>query len=194
MFARRALQRRLSGLRTILPEEAVSRLAARVNQPSEDRLAAIWEIVILHGLSLHGTLRSEKPLASGRRPDITFENGAVQFTADVACVSDKGLEEKNPYRELADLIEAAKTKLGLAIGGVDLRVKSKNLVNGRGTRVVLRLPPRKVLRTFVREKILPRLRAQIDAGRRVYHIAIDDEEAGLDLTIDPAKSPYCLSG
>lgn len=192
IYPRRALQRRLNELREVLDGEAVDKLAVRLNRAGKDRIAAMWEVVVLHGLSKCGTLHNEAALASGRRPDIDFEQGALRFTADVTTVSDEGLDKDNPYQELSDLIESAKRKLNLPIGGLDLVVRAKHDHTKRGTRTMLMLPPRAKLQEFVRQTIVPQLREQIDAGMPVLRIAIDDGDIGLDVTIDPTKSPYSL--
>jgi hypothetical protein len=190
IFARRALQRCLNELREAFNGDAVDKLAARLNRPGKDRLAAMWEAVVFHALAKHGTLRNEVPLPSGRCPDLSFDDGALRFTADITVVSDEGLDDDNPYDELSDLIEAAKTKLGLPIGGLDLQVKSKDHHSARGIRTTLRLPPRSELPAFVRDRIMPSIRSQMSAGEKLLRITIDDDEAGVDITIDPTKSPY----
>lgn len=154
----------------------------------------MWEVAVLHALADSGMLRSEVPLASGSRPDAFFDNGDLRFTADITTVSDEGLDDGNPFFELSALIEKEKTKLGLPIGGVDLRVKSMDHRTGRGTRTVLRLPPRNQLGAFVRNEIVPQLRDQIRAGEWPLRVAIDSDDAGLDITINPAKSPYSQGG
>jgi uncharacterized protein YecT (DUF1311 family) len=190
IFARRTLQRRLDELRATFDSDAVVKLAARLNRPGKDRIAAMWEVAVLHALSKCGPLRNEAPLSSGRRSDVSFDNGALRLIADITSVSDEGLDDDNPYFELSERIEKAKTKLGLPIGGVDLRVKSRHHRSARGTRTVLSLPPRKQLDAFVRDQVVPQLRAQMDAGENLLQIAIDDDEVGLDITIDPLRSPY----
>ena len=55
---------------------------------------------------------------------------------------------------------------------------------------MLLLPPRKTLQAFVQQTIVPQLREQIDAGNTVLHIAIDGDDLRLDITINPAGSPY----
>ncbi|MDD4617109.1 MAG: hypothetical protein PHW76_08390 [Alphaproteobacteria bacterium] len=190
MFARRALQRRLNELRETLGNNAVDKLAARLNKPSSDRMAAMWEVVVLHGLMRCGTLQHETPLSSGHRPDVTFENDKVRFIADITAVSDEGLDNNNPYFELSRLVEKEKTKLGLAIGGVDLRVKSREQPCGRGSRTVLRLPPRAQLQSFVTKRIIPQLKKQMNSNEKVLRVKIDDENAGIDLIINPTGSPY----
>lgn len=194
IYPRRALQRRLNELRGVLDAEAVDKLAEHLNRAGKQRIAAMWEVVVLHGLSKCGTLKNEVALSSRRRPDIGFEHGALRLTADVTAVSDEGLDKENPYDELSQLVENAKRKLKLPIGGLDLRVLSKHERTKRGTRTVLLLPPRAKLQAFVQQIIVPELRKQIEAGEAVLRIAIDDEDIGLDITIDPAKSPYSSVG
>lgn len=194
IYQRRALQRRLDELRNVLDGEAVDKLAERLNRADRDRGAAMWELVVLHGLSRCGFLQNEVALASLRRPDILFDQGALRLTADVTAVSDEGLDKDNPYYELSQLIEAAKNKLKLPIGGVDLRVQSKHESTRRGTRTVLLLPSQGKLQEFVRQRIVPQLRAQMTAGEFPLRVAIDDDDVGLDITIDPTKSPYSTCG
>ncbi|MES0202782.1 hypothetical protein [Mesorhizobium sp. LNHC209A00] len=194
IFARRALQRRLNDLRSTLDGAAVDLLAARLNQPGRDRLAAMWEVAVLHALASFGTLRSEEPLPSGRRPDAVFDNNDLRFTADITTVSDEGLDDKNPFFDLSELIEKEKNRLGLPIGGLDLRVKSKDHRSARGVQTVLRLPPRKRLSEFVRDEIVPQLRDQMRASEKVLRIAIDTDDVGLEITIDPEKSPFSGGG
>jgi hypothetical protein len=184
------VQRRLDELRVTLYEDAISKLAARLNRPGKDRLAAMWEVAILHALSKLGDLGNEVTLASGRRPDVVFANGGLTFTADITTVSDDGLDEQNPYEELRKLIEACKIRLGLKIGGMDLRVGSRREQTARGTRTVLRLPDRRRLSEFVRDQIEPRLRQQIDEGKEVLHVGIEDAHVTIQVTVDPRKSPY----
>lgn len=190
IYQRRALQRRLDELRGVLGAEVVEKLADRLNRAGSDQVAAMWEVVVLHGLSKCGTLRNEVALASGRRPDIGFENDALRMTADVTAVSDEGLDKDNPYDELSELIEGAKRKLKLPIGGLDLRVRSRHDRTKRGTRTVLLLPERGKLQAFVQQAIVPQLRDQMAAGESVLRVAIDDHNVGIDITIDPTKSPY----
>lgn len=192
IFTRRALQRRLAELRATIGAEAVDRLAARLNRPGADRVAAMWEVAILNGLG--STIRNEAALPSGRRPDVYYDDGVLRFVADVTAVSDEGLDDQNPYSELTGLIEEEKKRLGLPMGGLDVRVRSSQRSSKRGSRTVLRLPPRNKLAAFVRDQIVPRLREQIDAGERMLKVDIDDEHAGLEVSIDTAGSRYSTGG
>lgn len=190
IYQRRALQRRLNELREALGGEAVNKLAERLNRAGNDRVAAMWEVVVFHGLSKYGRLQNEVALASSRRPDILFEDGSLQLTADVTAVSDDGLDKNNPCQELSQLIEAAKDRLKLPSGGLDLRIRAKHEDTKRGAHMVLLLPPRGKLQEFVNQTIVPKLREQMAAGTFPLHIEIDDEDVSLDITIDPTKPPY----
>jgi hypothetical protein len=174
----------------LLSDEKVNKLAERLNRAGKDRVAAMWELVVLHGLSKCGHLENEVALASFRRPDILFKQDEMRLTADVTAVSDEGLDKNNPFFELSQLIESAKNKLQLPIGGLDLRVRAKHETTKRGTRTVLLLPPREKLQEFVRQMIVPQLREQMATSTFPLRITIDDEDVGLDVTIDPTKSPY----
>ncbi|WP_244546024.1 hypothetical protein [Aureimonas phyllosphaerae] len=184
----------MNELRDVLGEKAVDGLVHRLNRPGKDRLAAMWETVVLHALSNVGKLESEVELASGRRPDIKLEASGLLITADVTAVSDDGLDNDNPYLELSHQVEKAKRRLGLPIGGLDLQVRARHKKTSRGTQTVLLLPPKKQLDTFVRDCIVPQLRNQIEAGERVLRVSIDDEDVGIDVTVDPDRSPYISMG
>ncbi|MBY5427876.1 hypothetical protein [Rhizobium leguminosarum] len=194
IFARRALQRRLRELRAKIGDSAVDGIVARLNLPGRDRIAAMWEVVVLHGLAACGDLASEQPLPSGRRPDAWFDNGHLRFIADVTTASDEGLDKQNPYSRLSEIIERAKGKLGLPIGGVNVQVYSRAHESSRGKRTFLKLPPIGKLETFVKDDLMPRFREQLDAGEAVLRVSIDDDLLGLDIEIDPSKSPYSSVG
>jgi hypothetical protein len=190
IFSRRALQRRLNGLRAMLGDPVSDKLVARLNQPGRDRIAAMWEVVVLHALAPLGTLTSEVPLASGRRPDITFASVGVSFTADVTAISDEGLDELNPVNFFATEIEKLKTRLKLPVGGLNLSVRERTVVSNRGRRRVLQLPPRRAIPNFIKAKIEPVLRNQISEGQEVLHLDYQDAEIGFNLVIDPKRTPY----
>ena len=194
IFARRALQRCLDDLRAAIGHSAVDGLATRLNQPGRDRLAAMWEVVVLHGLSRCGTVQNEVPLPSGRRPDVAFNSAKLSFTADITTASDESLDKNNPYFELSQLIEAAKTRLGFPIGGLDIQVKSTRTKTARGEKTVLRLPKRARLREFVQTVIVPEMRNRKRDGYRAFKITIDDETAGVEVSYDPSKGPFSGGG
>jgi len=193
IFSQRALQRRLEELRRVLPAEAIDQFVARLNRRNRDRMAAMWEVVIIHALSQQGRLTLEQPLETGRRPDIVFD-GSIAFTTDVTSISDEGLDEANPVHELMDKIEKAKSRLGLPIGGMDLQVGSREIVTRRGAKRSLRLPSRGRLDDLIQISVVPALRAQMAAGATVLRLEVDEDDIAFNLTIDPSRTPYSSGG
>lgn len=190
IFARRAIQNRLNELRAIIGDEATRKLAGRLNKPGKDRLAAMWEVVTLYGLSEFGTLQHEISLETGRKPDISFKSNDFEITADVRTVSDDGLHEKNPAQRLSDLIHEEQTRLGLTLGGVDLQIDRREHQTSRGVKTGLCLPESNRLPELVRDQIVPKLKEQIEAGASVLRVSIKNEKTSLRITIDPGKAPY----
>lgn len=188
IYERRALQRRLNELRPVLGD-VVDHLARRLNTPGNDRVAAMWETAVFHGLAKFGALDSEVVLPTGRRPDVQLTVGELHITVDITAVSDDGLDEQNPFQELMWQIEAIKTKRGLPSGSLDLQVRHKVERSRRGSRRVLRLPNRNALPEFVRTKISPLIRNGTSAKTFPLHIAIESDDAGIDITIDPSLTP-----
>lgn len=194
IFARRAIQARLTKLRPTIGAPAVDGLVKRLNTVGADRMAAMWEVLVLHALGTCGDLRHEVPLASGRQPDIEFDNGTLRFTADITCVSDDGLDDNNPYTRLSEEIRDMLIRMGMPGGGVHLRVKSTRTTNRRGSKTVLRLPPKARLRAFVQNRIEPELKRQRRAEAPLLKISIDDQEAGLDLMVNTLNTQSSSGG
>lgn len=194
IFARRAIQKRLDDLRAVVGDEPVDGIVARLNVPGRDRLAAMWEVAVFHGLSQVGAFETERALSTEKRPDVWFSSSGISFIADVTTASDEGLSDQNPHADLVALIEKEKNKLGLPMGGLEMQVHSRREVRSRGIRTFLKLPAKAKIPNFIRNEVTPRLREQLASGASILRIAIDDEEVEMDIVIDPAKSPYVSYG
>lgn len=109
-------------------------------------------------------------------------------------MSDRGLIEENPYEEFSTALEQLKRKLGLPIGGSDLRIGSQWQPVRGGEQVRLRMPSRKRIQEFMKARVEPALREQIAAGLAFLHIHVLDEEFDVRITIDPSNSPYNTGG
>ena len=150
----------------------------------------MWEVVVLHSLSEHGMLQNEAPLGSGRRPDVAFANSNLSFTADITTISDEGLDERNPHRELTGLMMKVKARLGLKGAGMDIRIRARSEQTSGGSRTVLLLPEHRYLQTMIKEKIEPQLRAQIAAGQQILYVVIENENTAIEVRIDPGEPPF----
>src|SRR5258708_7381587 len=101
MFARRVLQAMVDHLVAHLPLEAAKKLAHELNRQSSSALGFEWETALLFGFAHIGKIDYEVPSSQGSRPDLTFVERSetpIRFTADIATVSDDGLEDENPTR------------------------------------------------------------------------------------------------
>lgn len=116
IFARRVFQRMLDHLAPRLPYEAREKLAHELDRQDSSALGFEWELALLFGLSHVGNVEYETPSPEGSRPDIIFvENSQtpLRFTADIATVSDEGLEKDNPATRLSLALIRLKQKYGL---------------------------------------------------------------------------------
>lgn len=126
IFSRRAVQEALNQLRKRMDSPSINNLAKRLNTPGKVRISAMWEVIIIASLQRLGNVECEQELSSGRRPDIFFDNGnGLEFFADITCISDENLDKENPIEHFHKTLLDAISKLGLPLGGHDLRVESK---------------------------------------------------------------------
>jgi|TARA_R100000501_G_C2630688_1_gene126170 hypothetical protein len=194
IFSRRSIQDRLDAIRDTVPSGWFSELVERLNKPSRDRLAALYELVVIHGLLSVGEVRIEVEQPSGKRPDVTFVSPQVNFVADVTSVSDAGLDEANPYEGLSELVETLKNKIHMPIGGVDIQIGARTERKGRGQQTRLQMPDRSDLGEFFKAHVEPEIRRQHELGRYPIKFQITDNATEIAVTIDPSKGPYSFGG
>ncbi len=150
--------------------------------------------MVVHGLNQVGSVAVEAEQVNGKNPDIEYAGLGISFVADVTTVSDAGLDKKNPYEDLSNLVESLKTKLGMPIGGVDIRIGSSRERKDRGEQTTLQMPNRSSLRQYFKTAIEPEIRQQHRSGQCPIRVDIVDEETEISVSIDPAKSPYSSGG
>jgi hypothetical protein len=191
IFSRRAIQERLNQLRERLQSDEIDSLAKRLNEVGRSRISAMWEVMIISSLLRLGRVEIEPELSSGRRPDILFDdNKGVVFFADITCVSDEGVDKENPIEFFNKCLMESIARLGFPRGGHGCRVESKRITTSRGQKIVLRLPEYSDIPKFISENIEPKLKDQLNTGERYIKILIDDEQAGLSLTIDTVGDQF----
>lgn len=185
IFTRRSIQTHLDDLKNFVSHRAVEELAARLNIPGKDRLAAMWEVVILSAFARHGAIDYEKALDSGKKPDVQFRGrDGLDFIADVTCISDEGLDKDNPIDFLYKNILLTAKRLNLPPGGINLQVKGAQKESSRGVRTTLKLPKHGEIPRFVKQVIEVEFKRQLKQGNKKLHLQIDDEEASILLSIE----------
>jgi len=146
LFARRHLQRVLNENAAFLSRKQLSAICDLLNTVRDDYLATEWEQVILNTASKVGVVQYEPRLAGYRTPDLQFQanDPLVQFIADVATASDKGLRKLNPVDVLHDEFWRHLRKRKLFMGRFDVQVDAypNSVYRGSEEKVRLKLPNR----------------------------------------------------
>lgn len=173
VFSRRAIQSKLELLESVLSEEQHAKLVDRLNRLGRERLAAMWEVVFLQALSDVAKIHHEVALSDGRRPDFAFgfdyQGVRLPIVGDIACVSDSGLDARNPFDKFGYEIARLAHKYGLDPNHFRHDVHGEQVGKWPRQRMRLLLPTgqaftdlvRDVVEPFVRELALsPRATAQ----------------------------------
>jgi len=116
VFSRRAIQRMLDGLADVATSHQLDNWVARLNRSGDDRLPAVWEVAVSYALRQVGSVKHEHPLPNGSTPDILFTfpgDDKPGLVMDVACVSDRGLHNRNPVDHFDSELVRLATKMGI---------------------------------------------------------------------------------
>ena len=175
IFARRSIQRFVNRLSVTLPREAIEKLVRNMNRNDHASLDFEWEVSVLFALSRIGKIDYEADHGGKSRADATFRlpgQDTVCFVADIATVSDRGLEEENPIPMLSSFLHEKARSLGLS-GGLQYRVEGDLIGKRFGNRKVkLAMPNNKKLRAYLDKHVTPRLCEIRDAGLETSDIPI----------------------
>lgn len=160
VFSRRAMQARINDLVQTLSPAQLTAIISRLNAMDATRLHAMWELVILHGLSQAGYMKHEQALPSGRCPDfhwaITNQAGeALTIVGDITTISDEGLEAKNPLKYIREEIFRLATKFGLNYGSFRIDVRGEVTGSRHRSRMRLMLPERSEISEFIKNEFEP---------------------------------------
>lgn len=147
IFSRRILQRMVNENAQFLFEGQTKKHVQQLNRMSKDMtLAYEWEVVLLNALSKVGTVHHERSFGGGRYADIYFEpfdNTNASFVADITAISDKGVDENNPYEALSNELHKLVKECGLRANSFNLKVgRHPGPAFKGGSKVKLKLPGR----------------------------------------------------
>jgi hypothetical protein len=105
IFSRRSLQRLINENSEFLSRRHTRKHIERLNlMEHELTLATEWEVVLINSFFKRGKVDHERTFG-GYRPDIDWESRDKpnhNFIADITAVSDKGLDQQNPYNALLE--------------------------------------------------------------------------------------------
>lgn len=123
IFSRRVIQHLIDeNARFLLPRQTKEHIR-RLNSADESSLDAEWEVVLLNALSKLGKVVHVPDF--GSRPDIYFVSEAEPtqpFIADIATISDRGLEGRYPVRALWDRLMKIVRERGLMNNSFFLKI------------------------------------------------------------------------
>lgn len=184
MFARRSLQRMLDHLAAHLPAEARMKLAHELNRQSTSALGFEWETGLLFAFCHIGKVEYEASSTGGSKPDITFAEDAqnsIRFAADIATVSDEGLEEDNPAADLSLALIDLRQKYGLP-GSTHCKINGEATGKRFGDRKMrLKLPLRHKIGELLKKHVAPEFKRARDEKLLTVTVAIN--EPGVEVAI-----------
>ena len=128
-----------------LSERQLKTLLSRLNGGDPRGIvSAEWELVVMNGLSKLGKIEYEPGPPNSTKPDVAFRldpQGAPLFVADISAVSDRGIHDANPIKDLQlELWKEVEDK-GLEPRCFSLKVGAAASYKG-GDKVRLRIPPK----------------------------------------------------
>jgi hypothetical protein len=187
MFARRSLQRLLNDLKDKLSPAACRKLAHELDRQDASALGYEWELGLLFALSRAGTVAYEAESHSGlRRPDIAFAEteGPIRFVADVATVSDAGLEAENPVMRFSRSLNQLKRRFGLP-GSLNYHVAgTTDGPSYRNRKTRLKLPKVSELDRFLAEHVGPEFQRIAEEKRTTATIVVNEPGVEFSVTYD----------
>lgn len=198
VFSRRALQRSINRLSATLERRQLASIADRLNRPGDARLPAMWELVLLDALAQVGSLRHEGQLPNGRRPDFeltaTTSNGeGLLIVGDVATVSDAGLNEQNPVKDLGAELSRLAIKAGLDPHHFGYDVRGGRVGPYGDARVKLFLPAKAQLLALMGKEVTPWIRRLTRSPQQPDRFEYVAPGVVFSLTYDP-KQRYARGG
>jgi hypothetical protein len=126
IFSRRTLQRLINENAEFLSTKQLRIHVESLNKADEHSLGAEWEVVLLNVFSKLGTVTHEPRL--GSRPDLHFAScvdTSQEFIADIATVSDRGVDDRFPIQALSVRFGDIIYKRGLNRSAFSLKVGSE---------------------------------------------------------------------
>lgn len=185
------MQKCIDHLATVIDSAHMASIVDRLNDPGNQRLPTMWELVILDALSRAGKLRHEISLASGRRPDFelkaSVEDHDLLIVGDIAAVSDSGLDEQNPIDEFGKELNRLVGKAGLNPCNFSYRVRGDRVGRFGDGRMRLYLPKRGDLPAVMKRAIAPWLTQIVSSPNQTDHFDYAYDDVRFSLAYDPAQ-------
>ena len=190
VFSRRAMQARINDLAKTLTSTQLASIIDRLNAKEATRLHVMWELVILHGLSLAGHLEHEQALPNGRCPDIRLtinkQNGdELTIIGDITTISDDGLDAQNPLKYVTEEVFRLATKFGLNPGSFLINVRGETAGPRHRSRMRLMLPEKSKISSFIKKEVEPWIHSIREAPTIKSRLDRTENNTNLKVVYDP---------
>ena len=144
IFSKRTLQTLINQNSSFLTKEQLLRHINGLNRCNEGSISLEWEVVLLNAFNKVGKLTYEPTLAGKSRPDLLFGHSTgTELLADIATVSDRGLEAENPLEPFLSELTRMRNKYGLKQGSFSWKIEGQREGPFRDQKMKLDLPPRR---------------------------------------------------
>jgi hypothetical protein len=168
----------------VLTARQLRELVQRLNVAGSASIDAEYELAALLGFSHIGRVTHAPDNLGAKRPDVLLRSECGELVADVTCVSQQSLTDREPARLLRDEFLRLIAQHGLPGTKFHLQIARTEEGEYRDRRVALTLPGNARIKQFL-QKHVPILAEKISQRdkRQQYHI----QESGMDVvvTYDP---------
>jgi hypothetical protein len=156
-------------------------------------LAYEWEVVLLNALSRVGKVVHERDFGGRRYADIYFEaldNPKANFVADITAISDKGVDENNPYEALSNMLHKMVKESGLRANSFNLRVgRHPGPAFKGGPKVKLKVPGRaRFSQTIFGKEFELFIRRILKNPQRVDRYEVKTADADVEISYVPNQT------
>ncbi len=143
IFSRRTIQRLIFENASFTLRKDLKEQVHKLNDVPVQFIATEWEIILLNVLSKLGNVEHHKKFEGTSNIDIYYsdrKNTDESFIADIATISDKGRNEKNPVEELDYWLSKITEDRGFDSNNFELHISGKRGYKFNGTITELKIP------------------------------------------------------
>ena len=188
IFSRRILQELINKNAALLTKEQLVRQVKSLNASDSHSLATEWEIILIYAFSLFGRVDYESD-SGGRKPDLEFlsKDGQVSFLADIATVSDAGLEDENPLEDLQNEFVRRVRKVGLNADNFSWSLSSQQLGSGSNKKIKLKIPKKGSYQEVFNESFRSFIAAIAQAPESQHSFSIKTDSGDVAMAYNPGQ-------
>lgn len=192
IFSRRTVKRLLEENSRFLPKDKLNLQINHLNGASPiQRVTTEWEIAVLNGLQKLGVEPQYEPGFEGGSSvlDVLVKRQGKEALIDITTVSDRGLDEENPFQRLSDELIRKVRERGLDPNKFGLRVEGNwRQLHLGGPKPRLLMPRPAAFDSAVFDRKFSEFLDQVaGSSQKASFRPGSDPNAVLSITYDPAQ-------